>query len=192
MKKATGVVVKVDNKYVCVRTLKGEFINVKLKNYTPNIGDIYTSTVYNGNSVMLRRVLFITFIITTILLGQNIYSYFKPSATVIVSIPPTIQLKINKWDKIIEVKGINSSGKKLSNSIKIKNKSLNVGLEEIISTAKTEKFIDAKHLKYKNPVTLYISCKENKVVNLIEFDNFMKHQELTYQVNNNGMGTLKN
>ncbi len=190
MKKATGVVIKVYDKYVCVRTVNGELINVKLKDYTPNIGDIYTGIIYN-NSILTAGGILIVCIIVVILLGQNIYYYFTPSATVIVDIPPTIQLKVNKWDKIIDVKTFKLSAQKLVKPIKLKNTSINKGLEAIITEAKNQKAINDIHIKDKQPITIYISNKDNRIIDLVEFDNYMKHQELEYQVNNNGTGTLK-
>lgn len=182
---------KVYDKYVCIRTVRGEFINVKLKDYTPNMGDIYTGIIYKNNSMLTTGGILVAGIIAIILLGQNIYYYFTPSATVIVDIPPTIQLKINKWDKIIDVKTFKLSGQKLVKPIKLKNTSINKGLETIITEAKNQKAINDKHIKDKQPVTIYISNKDNRIINLVEFDNYMKHQELKYQVNNNGTGTLK-
>ncbi|MEL7598199.1 MAG: hypothetical protein AAGU01_08360, partial [Clostridiaceae bacterium] len=129
--------------------------------------------------------------IVVILLGQNIYYYFIPSATVIVDIPPTIQLKVNKWDKIIDVKTFKLSAQKLVKPIKLKNTSINKGLEAIITEAKNQKAINDIHIKDKQPITIYISNKDNRIIDLVEFDNYMKHQELEYQVNNNGTGTLK-
>lgn len=190
MKKATGVVIKVYDKYVCVRTVNGELINVKLKDYTPNIGDIYTGIIYN-NSILTAGGILIACIIVVILLGQNIYYYFTPSATVIVDIPPTIQLKVNKWDKIIDVKTFKLSAQKLVKPIKLKNTSINKGLEAIITEAKNQEAINDIHIKDKQPITIYISNKDNRIIDLVEFDNYMKHQELEYQINNNGTGTLK-
>lgn len=190
MKKATGVVIKVYDKYVCVRTVNGDLINVKLKDYTPNTGDIYTGIIYN-NSILTAGGILIACIIVVILLGQNIYYYFTPSATVIVDIPPTIQLKVNKWDKIIDVKTFKLSAQKLVKPIKLKNTSINKGLETIITEAKNQKAINDIHIKDKQPITIYISNKDNRIIDLVEFDNYMKHQELEYQVNNNGTGTLK-
>lgn len=190
MKKATGVVIKVYDKYVCVRTVNGELINVKLKDYTPNIGDIYTGIIYN-NSILTTGGILIACIIVVILLGQNIYYYFTPSATVIVDIPPTIQLKVNKWDKIIDVKTFKLSAQKLVKPIKLKSTSINKGLETIITEAKNQKAINDIHIKDKQPITIYISNKDNRIIDLVEFDNYMKHQELEYQINNNGTGTLK-
>ncbi|MCY6354905.1 anti-sigma-I factor RsgI family protein [Clostridium sp. ZS2-4] len=191
MKKATGVVMKVYNKYVCVRTVKGEFINIKLKAYTPNTGDIYTGAIYNGDSTLAVGGIFVACIIAVMLVGQNIYYYFTPASTVIVDIPPTIQLKINKWDKIIDVKTFKLSGKNLVDPLKLKNKSINTGLEALITEAKNQKTINDYHIKDKNPITIYISNKDNRVIDLVEFDNFMKHQELKYQINTNGTGTIK-
>lgn len=190
MKKATGVVIKVYDKYVCVRTVNGELINVKLKDYTPNIGDIYTGIIYN-NSILTAGGILIACIIVVILLGQNICYYFTPSATVIVDIPPTIQLKVNKWDKIIDVKTFKLSAQKLVKPIKLKNTSINKGLEAIITEAKNQKAINDIHIKDKQPITIYISNKDNRIIDLVEFDNYMKHQELEYQINNNGTETLK-
>lgn len=186
MKKATGAVVKIYNNYVCVRTVHGDFINLKIKNYTPNVGDIYTGPIYQGKSLNIVLAIVFCLFLSIIFLGKNIYHYFTPTATIIVSIPPSISLKVNKWNKIIDASGINSSGKELYNFIDVKNKPLNEGLQIIIKEAKAQKKITSKHTDEKNPITVYISSKSNKKIDLIKFDNFMEHQELTYQVNING------
>lgn len=192
MKRATGVVIKIYAKYVCVRTVNGEFINLTLKDYTPNVGDIYTGTIYSGTALKRVKAIILISVVLLILFGQNLYFYLIPSATIVVNIPPSIQLKVNKWDRIISVKGLQSSGKNLTDSIKLKNKSLDEGLKLIIETAKSEDVINKKYIANDNSVTIYVCCDENKNIDLIKFDEFMKHESLKYQVNNNGKGTFTN
>ncbi|MCY6484839.1 hypothetical protein OW763_10850 [Clostridium aestuarii] len=190
MKKKTGVVVKVEKNYICIRSVHGQFINLKIKNYTPNIGDIYTGTPYKPKSVTIARVVFILFLIGLIVLGRNIYYYFVPSATIIIKISPTVQIKTNKWDKIISVNGVKRSGKALLENIKIKNKNINEGLELIINEAKSKKIIDEKYIKNKNIITIYISSDNNKFVDLSSFEKFTHNSKLKYQINNNGVATF--
>lgn len=188
MKTLTGVVVKVQPKYVSVRTLGGKVFNLSIKNYTPNIGDIYTGRLYKNQALNKFKTIFLTSTLCIILLSIFLYNYFKTTATIIVNMPPSIELKINKWNRTVSSNGLQSSGKKLNNSIKLKNKSLNDSLETLITEAKAKNYIDKKYIDEKKTITIYVSSESNVDLDLTRFDSFMKQQKLKYQVNNNGTG----
>ncbi|MFU0825747.1 anti-sigma-I factor RsgI family protein [Clostridium sp.] len=188
MKKKTGVVVKVDKNYVCIRTIHGEFYNVKLQDYVPKIGDIYSGPTAAPNSV--RRIIFIGLIALLILFGRNIYNHFGPSTTVIVSIPPTLQLKVSSLDRIISVKAVHSSSRTLVESLNLKNKSLDKGLEMIFNEAKNQNIINQKYIDNNGTITIYISGKNGKDIDLSTFIKYANERKVDCQVNYDGTDLL--
>ncbi|KYH29653.1 MULTISPECIES: anti-sigma-I factor RsgI family protein [Clostridium] len=188
MKTKTGVVVKVDKNYVCVRTIHGEFYNLKLQNYVPNIGDIYSGPIATPNSV--KHAIFIAVIALLILFGRNIYNCFAPSTTVIVRIPPTLQLKVSNWNRIVSVKPIRSSGRTLIESLNLKNKSLDKGLEMIFNEAKNQDIINQTYIDNNGTITIYISGKNKKNIDLSTFVKYANERKVDCQINYDGTDLL--
>lgn len=190
MKKITGVVVKVDKNYVCVRTVRGEFYNLKLQDHVPKIGDIHSAPIATSNSTAIKRLIFIGTIVILFFFGKNIYNYFAPSTTIIVNIPPTIQLKVNKWDKIVDVKATRSSGRDLIKSINLKNKSIDKGLELIFEEAKRKSIIDKNYTDNNGVITIYIPDKDGQDIDLSSFIKYAKERKVDCQVNYDGTDLL--
>ncbi|WP_242947102.1 anti-sigma factor domain-containing protein [Clostridium haemolyticum] len=120
MKRKTGVVMKVFKNYVSIKTVKGELVNVKIKNYTPNIGDIYSGTIMKKDSKTLNRLIAFIILIALFILARNIYAYFDPKASITINIPPTIQIKVNNWNKVLSVSATRKSGRELISNVKLK------------------------------------------------------------------------
>ncbi|MGY0374027.1 anti-sigma-I factor RsgI family protein [Clostridium sp. JNZ J1-5] len=186
MKRKTGVVVKVDKDYVCVRTVKGEFFNLKRQSYTPNIGDIYSGALLTPKATVVRRIIGLAIIGLIILFGSNIYYFFTPSASVVLTIPPTIQLKVNKWNKIVSIKPTSTSARNLVAPIKLKNKSIDKGLELIVEEAKKQNIINKNYIDSENMLTIYIAANDDEAIQLINFKSYLKDRKINYRINNNG------
>lgn len=192
MKRKTGVVVQVERNLVSVRTVQGEFFNLRLQGEAPNIGDIYTAPIAISNSDIIKKLTFIGVIVLILVVGKIIYNHFAPSATVIVNIPPTMQLKVNQWDKIVEAKATRPAGRKLLDSINLKNKSLNKGLEILFEEAKNKKFIDDSYIESNGKITIYISGDNIEDINLFNFVKYARERRVSCQVNYDGIDpTLK-
>lgn len=190
MKKKTGVVVKVYKRCVCIRTVKGEFIKVKLKNYTPNTGDIYTSIPIKYQNTAIISFLVLILIISTIYLGKNFYYKHTSAATVIIEIPPIINLKINRYDNVVQADSTYKSGRKILGNINIKNNSINTALKSIIQESKNNKIINEDYQKYGKSVIIYISNSDDKNINLDEFIRFMNKNKIKLKINSNGTAPL--
>lgn len=186
MKKKTGVVVKVDRDFVCVRTVKGEFFNLRLQGNPPKIGDIYSGTILIPRSVVIRRLIFIGVLALIMIFGRHIFFYFSSSTSVIISIPPTIQLKVNKWNKIVDAKPTSSTGRNLIQGLDLKNLSVTKGLEIIVEEATKKNIINKNYVDSGHTITVYISGKGDHFVNLTSFESFTKDRKLNLQINDKG------
>lgn len=193
MKRKTGVVVKIAKNHICVRTVKGEFYNLKLQGYMPEIGDIYSAPIVTSRSKSTKLILLIISFSIIFVLGKNIYDYFTPSSSVIINISPTIQIKLNKWNKIINIKSQNSSGRKLISSVKLKNKSINRGLQLIFDKAKETNIINKKYMDRGKSITIFVSTKNDSISypDLSPFKEYTKDRNILCNINYDGEDKLK-
>lgn len=59
--------------------------------------------------------------------------YFTPTATISIDINPSIELNINRFDRVVSVEGFNEDGRELSNALDIKYKNYAEAIEEIVN-----------------------------------------------------------
>ena len=55
-----------------------------------------------------------------LLLCGGYYLYFIPTATISIDINPSLELSINRFDRVISVEGYNSDGKMLADTLDIR------------------------------------------------------------------------
>lgn len=58
--------------------------------------------------------------------------YYTPVCAISVDVNPSVELSVNRFDKVISVKGIDSQGQALAYSLNITNKNYNEALEAIV------------------------------------------------------------
>lgn len=75
--------------------------------------------------------------------GVKGYSfYFEEISFVSIDINPSIELTLNRFDRVISVKAYNDDGKKIIKSLNVKNKSYNDALEILINNDIFKKYIN--------------------------------------------------
>lgn len=67
-----------------------------------------------------------------VLLGGR-WLYFTPTAEISIDINPSIELRINRLDRVISVNGFQEEGQELSNALDIKHKNYEEAVEQILS-----------------------------------------------------------
>lgn len=67
-----------------------------------------------------------------IVLGGR-WLYFTPTAQISIDINPSIELSVNRFDRVIFVNGFNEDGQKLSDALDVKYKNYAEAIEEIIN-----------------------------------------------------------
>lgn len=184
MSKKEGIVVSISGKYANLLTPSGEFVKVSCKSRKPNIGEKFqgyqvSNNIFHFNARGLAAAACIMFILT---IGGGVKAYYSPVATVLVSINPHIELKVNYFNKIISSKALNDDGRKILSEVKIKNVNINEGLQIIIDQSKKDKFIDDNYIKTKT-VSVEI---DGKKINISKFKSNIQASNLSIRIQSNG------
>ncbi|MBZ9614488.1 anti-sigma-I factor RsgI family protein [Clostridium estertheticum] len=111
------------------------------------------------------------------------HSYYTPVSTIILRINPSISIDANKWNKIISSKPLNSDGAQILNNIKLKNKSIDVGLGLLVKEAKTENFINEKYVSDKKVVNLDIKSTKPISIDISNFEDTIGSNNLNVKIN---------
>jgi hypothetical protein len=137
-----------------------------------------------------KHLLGLTSIIIAILIISSgirgIYFYFKPSSTIILDVPPRIQLKINNFNRVLSCEPLRSDGNTLTDNLNVKNHTIEDALEEIILYCENEDLISEDYYPFQQSINLFISSDKNNLVNVDNFKDFMFSKKLKLLINQNG------
>jgi AAA ATPase containing von Willebrand factor type A (vWA) domain len=115
------------------------------------------------------------------------YAYYTPAATIQVSINPQIELKINRFNRIIECSPLNDDGKIILEDMKIKNKNIDDALILVVEEAKKDNFITDKYNAQGKIISVKISANNsNKTININKFEKYIDQSKINSQFDNNG------
>lgn len=189
----TGIVMKLGKNYACIMTDNGEFLKVRIKEHTPKIGAIYTGKVICRSSFL--RYASVAACAAIIALSLGFFKiYYTASASVVVTINPSVRLGTNRWGIIIKTEGLNEDGKKLLASVKIKNKQLNEGLNLLVKEAVKENYVTEDYYNNKlktgtsdktgsKNVDIYVEKSPSKnPVDFTEFEKYMNKEKINYDI----------
>ncbi|AJA46255.1 hypothetical protein CPAST_c01550 [Clostridium pasteurianum DSM 525 = ATCC 6013] len=122
-------------------------------------------------------------IIFTIIITYYIYSY--TTSLVIVNAGISINLKVNRWNKVIDVSSTNSSGDAIISHNNIKHKNINDALLIILGKAEANNYVnpvdDTNESKKK--ISILISGNSLDISN---FSNIVKEKKFDLTINENG------
>lgn len=184
-------------------TPSGEFAEVKILGDSPTIGSTYTGALEQKLPLfkyIAAAACFILFITT----GSTAYAYYTPVASIVVDINPSLELKVNKWNRIIKAAALNEDGQKMLDSLSIKNKTIDDGLSMILEEAEKENFINPSN---KTDINVSLSIKtldkasKNKEtigdspensISLPKFESKLKEKNLSGEINNKVINSDKN
>ena len=179
----TGIVINIINKKAGIMTSSGEFLYIKISKVLPNIGGIYTGKLYKKNLFIYKYVISVASLIFMLVSSTYAHSYYTPVSTIILRINPSISIDANKWNKIINSKPLNSDGALILNNIKLKNKSIDVGLGLLVKEAKTENFINEKYISDKKVINLDIKSTKTISIDISNFENTIGNNNLNVKIN---------
>lgn len=69
------------------------------------------------------------------------WAWFSPSATISVDINPSLELWVNRFDKVVNVVGWNEDGRELASSLDLKYMDYDLALEEIMASEKVSSLL---------------------------------------------------
>lgn len=179
----TGIIINISNKKAGIMTSSGEFVYIKIGKSLPKVGQIHTGELYKKNLFLYKYAITAASLMFILLPTTYAYSYFAPVTTIVININPSVSLEANIWNKIISSKGLNSDGSLILNNIKLKNKSIDDGLELLVKEAKTENFINDNYLDDKKIISVDIKSKKDKSIDISNFKNIIDSNKLTFKIN---------
>lgn len=98
------------------------YIARKTREYSPHNRTLYRRLA--GFAACLLLLLF---------LGGGCYLYFVPTAAISIDINPSIELEINRFNKVVKVNGCNDDGKELAAELDIRFLNYSQAVEEILN-----------------------------------------------------------
>ncbi|WP_070000290.1 anti-sigma-I factor RsgI family protein [Cellulosilyticum sp. I15G10I2] len=134
---------------------------------------------YSKNMLGVSVVACLIFVITMI----GSYNYYQmPVAYVDVDINPSIEVGVNRWDRVVSVKGYNSEGKDILKVKPILNKELKEAIKDIVETAKLQGFLSEKD---EGAIALTsVTDDTNKAQDLIEIcKDAIEHYAMEEKIN---------
>lgn len=203
MNSKTGIVLEIKNRKACIMTPSGEFAEVKILGDSPAIGSTYSGAIAPKLPLfkyVAAAACFILFVTT----GSTAYAYYTPVSSVVVDINPSLELKVNKWNRIIKASALNEDGEKMLDSLSIKNKTIDDGLSMILEEAEKENFINPSNKADLNvslsikPIDKASKDKETigdspeNSISLPKFESKLKEKNLSGEINNKVINSNKN
>ena len=179
----TGIVISIMNKKVGIMTSGGEFVYIKCKKVVPNVGEIYSGELYKKNLFLHKYAITAASLMFVLISSASAYAYYTPVTTIVVSINPSVSLEANRWNKIISSKALNSDGSLILSNIKLKNKSIDAGLELLVNEAKTEHFINDEYINDKKIISVDIKSDKDGVIDISKFKNTIDNNNLNIKIN---------
>lgn len=178
---AKGIVMELKKNKAIIMTVDGEFLNVKKPSPEIIIGEEITSeTIEVKKSGIIRY----SVLAATLLLLLIPFTYFKQAyatvAYVNVDINPSLEMGINKYNKVNTVIPLNSDAEKMLQSISLKGIDVNDAVEKILTAAKDMGYINDSKV---NNIEIAIVNLKNKKASISE-DNIIKHaQDMLSKIN---------
>lgn len=136
-----GIIAEIDGNRMIVIAKNGDFVKCK-KLPNLNIGDEVNIPRVNMTSVYKKMSAVAASFLIFAMLSTGVYAYYTPYSYVSVDINPSLELSVNRFEKVIGVHAFNEEAEKvLGATDKIKNKEIDDALEEIINTASEQGYL---------------------------------------------------
>jgi len=181
----TGLVMKIEKNSVFIMTSSGEFFKVRTLSKSPKIGEEYTGILKKENG-LIKILITAACLLFMALSGGGVYTYYTPTSSIIINMNPSIELQANRWIRIIKCSALNKDGETVLKAISIKNKPLNQGLNLIIEQSKKDDFINEKYIEDGKVISIQLSTKNNKSLDLSKFEEYAAKSKLSLKINSNG------
>ncbi|MBU3114412.1 anti-sigma-I factor RsgI family protein [Clostridium lacusfryxellense] len=179
----TGIVMCIMNKKAGIMTSSGEFVYIKISKVLPNIGEIHTGELYKKSLFLYKYAITAALLMFVLISSVSAYAYYTPVTTIVLSINPTVSFKANRWNKIISFKALNPDGSLILSNIKLKNKSIDDGLQLLVTEAKKENFINDKYVSDKKIISVDIISIKDKSIDISKFKNIIDTNNLNVKIN---------
>ena len=183
----TGLVLKVEESRATLLTSTGQFVKVSLSKEQPKIGETYSGELYKERMYLRYLTAVASLLIVFLFGGGATYAYYAPVAKIQVIINPSIELLINRFDKIVKSSPINADGATLLKNLHIKNKNIDEALTLVVEEAKKDNFINNNYKEQGKTILVKIEVKDSdKIINLDKFQQYILVNKINTKIDDNG------
>jgi hypothetical protein len=161
-----AIIVDMKGKHAVALNNNGQFIKVK-NTGNLNVGyeiDVSSKAIEFNRAVFYKMGSVAAMLMVVLGLSVGVYSYNLPYNYVNVDINPSVEITLNMYSRIIDVKALNADGEKLLYDDSYKNCKLEKGVKLLIDNAVEEGYLKAGE---QNTVMLTVAGKnEEKVLEI--------------------------
>ncbi|GAE90134.1 anti-sigma factor domain-containing protein [Acetivibrio straminisolvens] len=157
-----AVIVDIEGEYAVALDKEGRFIKIR-KTSEHIVGyeiDLPTKVIEFNKKTLLKIVSVAAVLLLVSSISFGVYSYNLPYSYVNVDINPSLEIVLNIYNRIIDVKALNSEGEKLIED-SYRNSQLNEGMKKIIDNAVAQGFLKNDD---ENTIMLTVAGKDSKKV----------------------------
>jgi hypothetical protein len=153
-----GIVVEKGNGYSVLLLSDGTFRNVE-DNDSYELGSVIhiKDTIRHSSRYLNKAVSMVAAVFLVAFLSLGVFAWVTPVQYISIDINPSLELKVNYLDRIINVQSLNDDGKELIRNISVKSLHYESGVNEVIEKAK-----DLGYLEDKRDVLISISSSDIK------------------------------
>lgn len=148
-------VMQTDNDKAVILTKNGNFITVKNKNY--KVGQRINYMPLNNPYIQSIAAACLMLAIT----GTGATMYMTPYSYMSIDINPSIQLELNRFERVIGTSAFNDEGSLILDNVKIMNTRADKSVEKIINAAKDGGYLSGED----KSVIINIADKSEKIEN---------------------------
>ena len=126
-----GVIVEIRNDYAAVLSDNGSIIKIKNNNY--QIGEEIQMKNTIKKSKKKIYALAASAAATILMTGIGVYAYTTPYSYVSLDVNPSIEYKVNRFDRVIEASDVNDDGANILINIDVENKTIDDAIKDTIT-----------------------------------------------------------
>ncbi|MDF2592671.1 MAG: hypothetical protein K0S75_2137 [Clostridia bacterium] len=154
-----AIIAEIRGNHMIVIAKNGDFSRCK-KLPNCNIGDEINIPERNMRSIYKNLSAVAASFLILIMLSSGVYAYYTPYSYVSVDINPSLELYVNRFDRVIGVHAFNDEAEQVIKSSEgIKNENVSVALEEILDNAEKAGYLSKDA---ENSVMIVVSSGNKK------------------------------
>lgn len=184
----TGIIIEINDSNIGILTPSGEFAYVKRNSRSVTMGDLYSEEVFTHikkKNINVKKIFLVAAsFLLLVLLSSGVFLYNQPVSAITIDINPSIELYVNRWNKIIKVVPLNDDGKNLVNELSIKNLDISNGIEKIYEKCKSENYITEDYKKDK-AINIEVSNLKNHQLDLSKVEKKIENDGINIIIDNN-------
>lgn len=149
-----AIIMEIEDKYLVVATKNGLFKKIR-NTYSncqlgdeidildrPQISDILTNLqsyrLPRHAAIPLKKIAAAFMIMFFMISGYAVADYMKPVTYVSMDVNPSIELALNRYQRVLQVKGLDSEGEEIAQKVAVKNMPVDKAIKILLNQIKTD------------------------------------------------------